>query len=459
MKTKFTALKMIVLSLIVLGCDGFLDEKPSKRIIVPSTIGDMYSILANTRIMNNDINLGVILSDDMITNDQGYLSFLNDFTRNAYKWENELFEPDGSNVFWNIPYGIIFHSNLILEKVGTIRPRNESEEFDILNLRGIALFHRANAYASLLQFFTYPIIETNDLQRPGIPLKLNSDVNDLQGRSKIGEVYDQIFNDLQEAKELLPSVQPSRIYPNKYAAYGLEARLQLILGNFEKALELSEVVLSNNRDLLNFEELSKGFTLPITTMQFTIPVLNKEILYYGNGGSSQAFTSPLSFVANELVEQYADGDLRKSLYFSSPLNVINKNFIGHFTGNFELFTGVAMDELYLINSECHARLGNTQKALEVLDKLLKSRFRNDKFMTSISNSPSQALELILKERRKTLVFRGYLRWSDLRRFLKEEFWVQPLPRVVEGRVYQLDRNPERYLLKFPLNEMDLNPAL
>lgn len=450
----------IVLGLSLLsGCEGFLDEKPSKRIIVPTTIDDLYSILAHTDRMNRDINLGVLLSDDMFTTDQGYLAFINNFTRDAYKWKQEIYEVTGGNVFWNIPYAVIFHSNLIIETTETINPRNETDRADLRNLRGIALFHRASALSALLQFFAPPVITEMDLQKRAIPLKLNSDVNDHQGLAMIGEVYERVFLDLIEAESLLPQIQSTPIFPNKSAANGLMARLHLILGNYTQSLEYSQKIMDENYSLMKFEEIANDVTLPLSGFQYPIPVLNEEILYYGNGGSSQSFTSPLSYVNNELIDQYDDQDLRKHLYFTTSDESGNKNFVGHFTGNFQLFTGIALDEIYLINSESLARLNRGQEGLDILNSLLQTRYVSGSFSPINYESEEQALERILIERRKSLTFRGYLRWTDLRRFLKDPSWEGPQPREVMGETFSLGTDPDRYFITIPLNELELNPAL
>lgn len=451
---------LIILGLfLIAACEGFLDERPSKRIIVPTTIDDLYSILANTDIVNNGINLGVIFSDDMFTTDEGYLSFINDFTRDAYKWEKELTEVNGANGYWNSPYRVMFHANLIIETSEGIDPRNETEADDIRNLRGIAMFHRAHALSELLQFFAPPVLSEADLQKPGIPIKMNTDVNDHQSLSTVGEVYDRIFQDLGEAETLLPQTQTTTIYPNKSATNGLMARLHLILGNYEQALEYSQKVLDRNYELMQYEDIAKDLEFPLPMFEYPIPVFNQEIIFYGNGGSSQSFTSPLSFVDNGLIDQYVENDLRKHLYFTSSDGSGNLNFIGHYTGNFQHFSGIALDEIYLINAECLSRLNRGQEGLDVLNLLLESRYRTATFEPILYESEAQSLQIILNERRKSLVFRGYSRWSDMRRFLKESWWEGPGQRMVFGDTYEIGLDPERYFIVIPLNELELNPAL
>lgn len=451
---------MLLLGLVLISaCEGFLDEKPSKRIIVPTTIDDLYSILANVSVMNRDINLGIIMSDDMFTTDEGYLSFPNDFIRDAYKWQMELYEVDGGNNSWSVGYRVIFHSNLILETIEGIHPLNESEAEDINNLRGISLFHRASALSGLMQFFAPPVLLVSDLQKPGIPIKLDTDVNNHQGISTVGEVYDRIFQDLIEAETFLPQIQSTPLYPNKAAANGMMARLHLILGNYALALEYSQSALDHGYELMDYQDIAQNFEFPLPMFQYPIPVLNKEIIYYGTGGSSPAFTSVFSFVTRELTDLYNENDLRRYLYFTSSDDSGNQNFIGHYTGDFEQFSGLALDELYLIKAECLARLNRAEEGIEVLNELLETRFMPGTYEPIEFFSDEQALDSILLERRKTLVFRGYSRWSDMRRFLKNTTWEGPPSRTVLGETYELGLSPEHYTVAIPLKEFELNPGI
>ena len=450
---------VIILGLFVMSaCEGFLDEKPSKRIIVPTTIDDLYSIVANVPVMNFGIALGVILSDDMFTNDDGYRSFSIDFWRDAYKWNRELFDVDGSNGFWFTPYRTIFHTNLIIETAKEIQPFNQRQEEDLQNLRGMALFYRANAHASLLQFFSRPVLNSNDLLLPGIPIKLNTDVNDHPPVSSIGNVYDQIFEDLTEALSLLPDSQPSVLRPSKIAVYSLLARLYLILGDYQKAFENSSKVLESNFSLMKFEEIASGKQFPLPMFQNPIPVLNKEIIYFEYGGSTQFLTSPLSFIATDLIEKYDENDWRKLLYFTPAPNSGNFNFNGHYTGDFQHFSGIALDEIFLINAESLARLNRGSEGLEILNQLLITRYKTGTFQPILFESNEQAINVILEERRKSLVFRGYSRWTDLRRFLKDPNWEGPQKRLVIDQSYELGLEPKNYYLVIPPNEIELNPA-
>ncbi|TVP50552.1 MAG: RagB/SusD family nutrient uptake outer membrane protein, partial [Mongoliibacter sp.] len=100
-----------------------------------------------------------------------------------------------------------------------------------------------------------------------------------------------------------------------------------------------------------------------------------------------------------------------------------------------------------------------QEGLGILNELLISRYKEGTFEPILYESKEQALSVILEERRKSLVFRGYSRWTDLRRFLREPDWNGPSGRTVMGETYDLGLDPSNYYLQIPINEIELNPAL
>jgi hypothetical protein len=83
-----------------------------------------------------------------------------------------------------------------------------------------------------------------------------------------------------------------------------------------------------------------------------------------------------------------------------------------------------------------------------LNTLLTARYHAGAFSPLSAASAAEALVLVLKERRKELLFRG-LRWSDLRRFNLEKGKEVTLERQLNGTVHTLPPNDPRYVLPIP----------
>ena len=122
-----------------------------------------------------------------------------------------------------------------------------------------------------------------------------------------------------------------------------------------------------------------------------------------------------------------------------------------YSGTINAYSGLAMDEVYLNRAECLARSGNIVGAMNDLNTVLINRWKTGTYTNQTAVSQSDALQKILTERRKELLFRG-LRWIDIKRFNKENAgWI--LTRILNGTTYSLSPNSPLYVLPIPDNEI------
>jgi len=94
------------------------------------------------------------------------------------------------------------------------------------------------------------------------------------------------------------------------------------------------------------------------------------------------------------------------------------------------------------------RNGKVEAGLADLNHLLENRWEKGKYVPVENLSQTEALKVILGERRKELIFRG-IRWSDLRRLNIEGANIS-LERTVNGKMYVLAPNDPRWTWPFPL---------
>jgi hypothetical protein len=102
---------------------------------------------------------------------------------------------------------------------------------------------------------------------------------------------------------------------------------------------------------------------------------------------------------------------------------------------------------------CLARAGNKDAAIASLDTLLSKRWKTGMYHSPVVGNAGEALQLILKERRKELLFRG-LRWMDIKRLNKEGYAITP-KRIVNGQPHSLMPNDNRYALSLPQEIVDM----
>ena len=114
--------------------------------------------------------------------------------------------------------------------------------------------------------------------------------------------------------------------------------------------------------------------------------------------------------------------------------------------------GVCVDEMYLTLAESHARAGRKEDAMTALNTLLETRWRTGTFVPLTAANVQDALEIVLAERKKSLIYRG-VRVMDQRRLNLEPQFAKPVVRVLdpggENLTYTLAPNDLRYVFLLP----------
>jgi hypothetical protein len=161
-------------------------------------------------------------------------------------------------------------------------------------------------------------------------------------------------------------------------------------------------------------------------------------------------TASKAKIDSTLIGSYNVNDLRKTLYFQ------NNNGVYSFRGSMSgapIFSGLATDEIYLIQAECKARKGDISGAMTDLNAILIKRWRNNTFVPYSAATPAEALNKVLEERRKELVFRC-IRFSDIKRLNKDGANII-IRRKLNGVEYVLQPNSKRYALEIPQDVIEI----
>jgi hypothetical protein len=446
---RYTYYLLLVLSVALSTCKkGFLDTKPDKALLVPTTISDMQALLDNIAVFNLTPSITANADGDFYTTDAAFKTWALDAERNSYTWSADIWEsfdpPD-----WQIPYRQVFYSNVVLEGLSPIAPSAPGYNA----IKGTALFSRAYAYYNLLQTFALPYRSASAATDPGMSIRLVSDVTQHPPRSSVQATYDRVVSDLQAARNLLPVTGPYKTRPNLAADFALLARVFLMEGNYVLAGKYADSSLRQSGALIDYNTLSPAATRPFPR---SIPAGNDEVLYYASQGS-YTFISNTSTLADTLLfRSYAANDLRRSLFYKA--SGISGTFKGNYTGIIVLFSGIATDEMYLLRAECSARQGLTATAMADLNTLLVKRWKTGTYVPMVAPDANTALALILTERRKELIGRN-MRWTDLGRLNADTRFALTLTHKINGVVYTLAPDSKRYAYPLPADEITLSGAL
>ncbi|WP_309360236.1 RagB/SusD family nutrient uptake outer membrane protein [Sphingobacterium sp.] len=421
--------------LCIASCKKFLEEKPDSKLNTPGSNIELVAILDNHSFRNP--GLLEVASDNYYLTDANFKAISTVEYREAYLWSKEPTE----NALWSDSYITIFYSNVVLDYLDKVNylpdglSRNE--------LKGMALYHRAFSFYSLAQVFCkyYNKDSENAL---GIVLKTKSDINEKLQRSTLGETYNQILQDLEEAVGLLSEKKyeyPTR--PNKTAALALLSRIYLGLGQYDKSLAYADRALATGGKTIDYNQIKKMGPRPFDAY-------NDDILFYALMIPTSILLEDKATVDTLLYNSYAKEDRRKELFFTK-----NANGTYAFTGNYnpsgqEIFIGLTVGEVLLNKAEAECRAGKLSDAKLTLMELLKNRYSE---MPILPVNEESLLEFILLERRRELVFRG-LRWTDLRRYAAENRIVD-LKRRIDGEVVSIQgKSVMEFAYKIPLQVIE-----
>jgi len=442
-----------VLVLLVSGCKkNFLDTKPSSAILQPITLDDFQSLLENVSSVGSPA-LPTVSADeyDFIS----YAAYQSTFTateRNAAIWAKDIYAGATNVADWNTPYTAVFYANSVLAGLGKIQ-NSEANTARYNYLRGWALFQRAFAYYELVDNFS-PVYDANTAATDlGVPIKLDPSIDDIQPRATVQKTYDQILSDLNTATPLLVTNIPvnNREQPSKVAAHALLARIYLNLRKYDLAEAQADSVLQVYNKLIDYNTVNLTSAVPFTDT-------NDELIFYKtaiNYNTSTTFINTHITISPALLALYAPNDLRLNIDFvTRPTGAIVSKRQYDGTSTINPFTGLATDEVYLIKAECAARRNDIPTALTYLNGLLINRYVTNMFIPAVASTQADALNKVLLERQKELVWRN-LRWDDIKRLNKEGANIT-LTRLLNGQTYTLPPNDPRYGFPIPDNEIQLS---
>ncbi len=421
-----------------------MDKKSNSSLVTPSTLSDLQAILDDASTMN----LERTPSYDESTSDEFFLTTdefnsLNEADSKTYTWQ---YFPYQFGNDWSSSYQPIYNANLVLDLVKNI-PQTTMNNDAWNNVKGAALFYRSYYFLGLLWDYAKAYDSTTADKDLGIVIRQTSDFNVKSTRATNRQCYQQVIADAKASIALLPAYPQHVLRPSKAAAYGLLARCYLSMRNYPEALLYADSSLQLNHQLVDYNgdaDINGSIAANVPFRQF-----NKETVFYSELNTYQyiCFTSLIGSIDTTLYASYNANDLRLKAFYKTNGNGYH-SYKGVYTGSiYDIFSGIATDEMYLTRAECYIRNGQVQAGLNDLNSLLIKRYKTGTFIPVTASTQVDALNIILQERQKELVMRG-LRWMDIKRLNKEGHDII-LKRIENGQTYTLLPNANFYALPLP----------
>ncbi|MBS1666359.1 MAG: RagB/SusD family nutrient uptake outer membrane protein [Bacteroidetes bacterium] len=449
--TVFFTLLMLAQGVLLNSCKKFVEvENPADQLnsdavfrdssTATSAITGIYSeMLTNRNLFSNSaVTLYTGMSADELYN---YTPGLKDeFTHNQITQANH---GNLDNSFWKPAYKNIYAANLAIEKLS----QSQSLSGSLKNqLTGEAKLIRAFCYFQLLNLFgDVPLITAS---------KYTENVS--ATRAPIASVYNQIINDLLDAKSLLPVdyTTTERVRPNKWAAAALLSRCYLYTGDWQNAEAEANAIISSglyslepdlNNVFLNSSTEAIWQLMPVRPGFNTYEGL--EIL------PVSASSTPTYLVTSSLRNAFETGDNRKTVWINSrvfnndTLYYAFKYKIPYNTVLTEYYMVFRLAEQYLIRAEAALNQNKIPAAQVDINTI---RARAGLANTLASDAPS--LKIAIEQERHTELFCEWgHRWYDLKRTGRAGAVLAAL----KGANWQSTDT----LWPVPQPEINLNPSL
>jgi len=444
-----SALCIICLTILA-GCKKFLEEKQNKNQVIPNTLQDAQAVLDYPRTFQNDNFLGIAWGDDYYVSEARFQA-LPEHSRGMYTFQRTNLYQNLSND-WQSTYERAYIANTSLETLEKIDPSSVNQD-EYNNIKGQALFLRARVFLTALHSFANIYRAETAESDLGIALRLNTNFNEPTVRLPVSECYDRVIADISESATLLQPVQVAVTRPGKAAALGLLARTYHSMRQYERSAEFAKLCIDQtSAKLLDYNGLTASAAFPIH--QF-----NSEVIQEGRVSTPTLLINASVLSPKSIYDLYETNDLRKTIFF----RINNDGTIGYkgsYTGGTAYFTGLALDEIYLIRAESLARTGKTAEAMTELNTLLSFRYKRDPvtkvstYINQTAASPADAVSKILLERRRQLIHRG-TRLYDIKKQNAEGAGID-ITRNINGSAYVVKANSSGFIAPIPENIIQLS---
>jgi len=408
-----------------------------------------------------------LMGNDMKVYSYGYGWFVNDYN---YVERGNPGDNTTTYIAWKLNYEVIYNANMILANIWDAA--GPLEEKNAVAAQAYAL--RAFAYFSLAQWYgpTY----AGNQNEPCVPIKLLPDEEHV-AISTVGEVFGQAADDIEESVRLFnePGTvgRQAKSQIDLSVAYGIQARIALTMQEWDLAISAATSA-REGYPLMSTDDFMGGFRdVENAEWIWGMDVNDEQATIYASFFSHM---DPIKFsyaslglqkqVTTDMYDAMPDTDVRKAVVVS-PDNLIDSTIWAE-TGqlvppyvSIKFNTGgswasdylmMRSAEMYLIEAEAAAELGQDGAAQTALNAILEARDPG----TSTSATGDALKDEIWWQRRLELWGEGFGLFDLKRKKL-------PLERVGHDptlcNVTDLPAEDYQFSLRIPQWEIDANDEL
>ena len=223
---------------------------------------------------------------------------------------------------WFYYYKLIGNANLILDNVDNAEGPEAEKQF----YKAQALVYRAYSYYQLSTQYCKRWQDSNNGASDGVVLRLkgtDSTEDQAQALCTLGELYAQIYSDLDEAISLFTQsgmTEKNFYLPSLEAAYAVKARAALYREDWQTAADCASKA-RNGHPLMSVAQYKAGFNAANNEWIWGVYEAEDQTLYYysyfayigSNSSASAARNYPVA-ISKELIDQIPESDVRRDLF-------------------------------------------------------------------------------------------------------------------------------------------------
>lgn len=433
---------LVLSSILLLSACDMLDIQPTGKVI-PQSLAEYRALLATAyKNVPDTRGLASFRSDEMYVKDD---SWELDRYAKIERWDDFSAQGQTTSFEWKNFYTVMFTANYTIEQWKDI---NQGSEEDINQLIGECYLLRAYMHFLLVNLYGQPYTRPGALETKAVPLKLNSDINEILRKNTVADIYKSVLSDINEAEKLINKEAWEQSFSyrfTKLSVKALRARVYLYMGQWEDAYTAAEAALTDRNTLEDFN--AETFILPNNYQ-------SAENITALERGMSSNYTQA-GALSEALLSLYEAGDLRPDAYFK-PADKNGYRF-SQKSGKDDFRCSFRVGEMYLNAAEAAAQADKLPQARIRLLELMEKRYTPDAYAakaTAVNAMNKEALiKEILDERARELAFEGH-RWFDLRRTTRPR-----IEKVLNGETYVLEEDDQRYTIQIPREAIAANPEL
>lgn len=326
----------VLVTLAIAGCsDNYLDVASEEDL-------STSAVFTNTEMLDGAVNgLSLIMSEQYSSSGFGRQGYNGEATISLWYGSYQSSDAQYSNATsyidlvncnahevttagatyfpWYYYYTLIANANSIILHAEEASGTQEEINF----YKAQALVYRAHAYTQLVALYSKRWVDSRNGESRGVPLRLDESTGDI-ACSSLGEVYQQIYDDLDEALDLFSQSSLNRgdeIWRTDASiAHGVYSRAALAKQDWSTAATHAAAA-REGYTLMGSAEYWKGFnTANDEWMWETYTDATENLGVYGffayvgsNTGSSKGYKN-IGSIDKELIEQIPSDDARYSLF-------------------------------------------------------------------------------------------------------------------------------------------------